>query len=96
MILFASLNLRNLSQGAVKFGEFGGGDLKNAGKFISRENRLNLKAEFKKERRRLKFNPRREKFITINLYAENSERKNQIYLESFSRYPSCVFSISCL
>ncbi len=71
-------------------------NLKNAGKFKSRQIRLNLKAEFKKERQRIKFNPCREKFIAVNLHAESSARKNQIYLESFSRYPSCVFSISCL
>ena len=72
------------------------GNLENAEKFKSRQIRLNLKAEFKKERRRLKFNPRREKFIGTNSHVESSARKNQIYLESFSRYPSCVFSISCL
>ncbi|EEF13800.1 hypothetical protein CAMRE0001_0369 [Campylobacter rectus RM3267] len=50
MILFASLNLS----------EFGNVGFENAGKFKSRQIRLNLKAEFKKqERQRLKFNPRR-------------------------------------
>nr|WP_314240815.1 hypothetical protein [uncultured Campylobacter sp.] len=62
--------------------------MKNAGKFKSRQIRLNLKAEFKKERRRLKFNPRREKFIGANLHVQKSARKKQIYLDSFSRYPS--------